>query len=204
MEQISNLAKRASIVESESAENGLKSRSVSPSNQGQLHQTISRTDTINHRHMDRLWQRLSETFGAAFTTPYGHKPNQSWIDALRDLTVDEVRKGLDKLFTWESDFPPNALQFRDMCRPVTAPAHEIYKPLPKPPRNPKVVENALQQMKRLVQGETIRDSRESNLDLSNPNSGCTCKLKPDAAGLMNQFDRSCSYCRELDELRVML
>lgn len=162
--------------------------------------------SLSESHFDRLWQRMIEAYGHKWVSNYGLTPNETWKAGLADMSTDEIKRGLIALKNFQDDdgWPPTLLQFVDLCRPRTAPAHEIYKPLAKPPRNPKVVENALQQMKRLVQGETIRDSRESNLDLSNPNSGCTCKLKPDAAGLMNQFDRSCPYCRELDELRVML
>lgn len=41
-------------------------------------------------------------------------------------------------------------------------------------------------------------------DFSEIAKGCTCKLSPDALGRLNQIDRSCPFCNELDEISKKL
>ena len=136
----------------ENAGNGSKSRSdLQPPG---FHSENS-TRLPELRRMDQLWQILAETFGSAFTTPYGHSPNNAWISALRDLGADELMRGVDSLLTWAEPFPPNALQFRQLCRPMTTKAHDAYVPLPEP-------ESDFEQRKR-VADEAIRSLREGCL-----------------------------------------
>lgn len=77
---------------------------------------------------------MAETFGHKWTSNYGTAPNQSWIDGLADMTVDDLRNGLSNLRGWQDDegWPPTLLQFRELCRPRAAPAHAAYQPLPAP------------------------------------------------------------------------
>lgn len=75
---------------------------------------------------------MSETFGHSWFHNYGSVPNSAWIDGLSDLTVDDIRFGLDALKSWKSEFPPNMLQFRNLCRPVVEEAHKFYQRLPEP------------------------------------------------------------------------
>ena len=165
--------------------------------------------------MDRLWQRLSETFGAAFTTAYGHRPNQAWCDALSGLTVGEIKRGLDGLFTWTDAFAPNALQFRDLCRPRTHAAHEAYVPLPAPSGDFEARQRiALDTIRALREGILRPDTEDRRglsaetrallpaldgdagalalaTDIATRQSGCTCAI------VDRGVDRSCPACQRL-------
>lgn len=90
------------------------------------------TGNLNESHFDRLWLRMGQTFGHAWFTAYGAEPNAAWIDGLSDMTVEDIAFGLGALKGWKGDFPPNMLQFRDLCRPAIQEAHKIYRRLPEP------------------------------------------------------------------------
>jgi hypothetical protein len=54
-----------------------------------------------------------------------------WAKVLTGLTVDDLKHGLDK---WDSKYPPNVMEFRDLCRerrgnnqprPQTIPASQM-------------------------------------------------------------------------------
>jgi hypothetical protein len=77
---------------------------------------------------------MAETFGHQWTSNFGTEPLPGWIDGLADMTVDDIKTGLGNLKTWQAEggWPPNMLQFRELCRPHSAPAHTDYVPLPQP------------------------------------------------------------------------
>jgi len=75
---------------------------------------------------------MSETFGHSWFHNYGSVPNSAWIDGLSDLSVDDIRFGLEALKSWKSEFPPNMLQFRNLCRPAVEEVHKFYQCLPEP------------------------------------------------------------------------
>jgi len=76
---------------------------------------------------------MGQTFGHAWFSSYGAEPNSAWIDGLADMTVDDIKFGLGALKGWKSEFPPNMLQFRALCKPTLEDAHKIYRPsLPEP------------------------------------------------------------------------
>ena len=87
---------------------------------------------LNESHFDRLWLRMGQTFGHAWFTAYGAEPSAAWIDGLSDMTVEDIQFALGALKGWKSDFPPNLLQFRALCKPVVEVAHKIYRRLPEP------------------------------------------------------------------------
>jgi hypothetical protein len=77
---------------------------------------------------------MSETFGHAWVSSFGSEPNSAWIDGLSDMTVDDIKFGLCALTGWKSDFPPNLIQFRALCRPSVEECHKIApRALPEPP-----------------------------------------------------------------------
>ena len=88
---------------------------------------------LSESHFDRLWQRMAEVFGHSWVSSFGTEPNDSWKDLLADLNEEDIRFGLIALRrAWKSDFPPNAIQFRALCKPVVDMAHKIYRRLPEP------------------------------------------------------------------------
>lgn len=88
---------------------------------------------LSESHFDRLWQRMAEVFGHRWTTSFGKEPNDSWRDGLADMTEDDIRFGLMAIKQgWKSEWPPNMLQFRALCRPTIDEAHKIHRRLPEP------------------------------------------------------------------------
>lgn len=76
---------------------------------------------------------MGQTFGHTWFTSYGAEPNEAWIDGLSDMTVDDIKFGLGALKGWKSEFPPNLLQFRSLCKPTIEECHKIApRALPEP------------------------------------------------------------------------
>ena len=67
----------------------------------------SKPDFDSSGLMWELWDRLTEYYGAAFTSQYGEEPNATWAHELRMLTADQFRRGFELLKTRDSSFPPN-------------------------------------------------------------------------------------------------
>ncbi len=64
---------------------------------------------------------------------------------LRKMTGDEIAHGLD---VWDSEYPPNAYQFRDSCRSGRqSKSHQVYKALPKPKADPAVAAKNIKAMR---------------------------------------------------------
>lgn len=100
---------------------------------------------------------MSETFGHAWVSSFGAEPNAAWIDGLSDLSVDDIKFGLGALKSWKSDFPPNLIQFRGLCRPTIEEAHKIRKAaLPEPDES---------RARRLEAGRTALSGLRQNLGL---------------------------------------
>lgn len=87
---------------------------------------------LDERHHDLFWQRMTETFGHKWTSSYGLDPSPAWKDGLADMTLDEVRHGLQAVRDWHEEWPPTVPQFRELCRPTATAAHSDYVPLPAP------------------------------------------------------------------------
>ena len=87
---------------------------------------------------------MADAFGHKWTSSYGLTPNKGWVDGLADMTIDDIKVGLANMKGWHDDegWPPNLMQFRELCKPRSAPAHEIYKPLPAPTSSPEARKNA--------------------------------------------------------------
>lgn len=112
-----------------------------PVNDGSTNKTVEQMNreafskgNLKPSHFTLLWQRMAEVYGHQWTSSFGTEPNQAWIDALADMTTDDIRTGLVNLKSFASDdgWPPNALQFRELCRPNASPAHTQYTSLPAP------------------------------------------------------------------------
>ena len=60
------------------------------------------------------------------------------------MTVEEIKNGLVSLKDFQNDdgWPPTLFEFRQICRPKSSPAHEIYKPLPAPKSSYEARKNA--------------------------------------------------------------
>ena len=80
----------------------------------------SEQDRINsERLMDRLWQRLSEVYGHQLHSQYGEVMPESWERLLKGVTPDQIKDGLNRLSVRTEAWPPNAVEFRQLCMPET-------------------------------------------------------------------------------------
>jgi hypothetical protein len=69
--------------------------------------------------ISKLWGKLATLYGAAFTKPYGVDidKNGVWHQALLLVSEIDIEYGFKKLILTEryKSFPPNPLQFRELC-----------------------------------------------------------------------------------------
>lgn len=77
-----------------------------------------------------VWAILADQYGAQWT--HGSEPSMGWVYALRDMTGDQLRQGVDNLVHREdSKWPPNAQEFADLCLTSFTwerAAHKIWSP----------------------------------------------------------------------------
>ena len=70
-------------------------------------------DEVEHSaYMLKLWVVMSETYGHKWTTPMGEKPNQTWVESLRDLTDEQWGQAVSKLRHSTDEWPPSLPEFR--------------------------------------------------------------------------------------------
>lgn len=80
-------------------------------------QTNERERDKHERMMDRLWLRLLEVYGHQLNSQYGETIPDSWERLLTGLTAEQIKQGLEKLVTRKDSWPPNAVEFRQLCLP---------------------------------------------------------------------------------------
>lgn len=131
MQDMKTLTTRLSGKPEELAPHGEESKKATVE---QMNRKAFSKGNLTASHFERLWVRMAEVYGHKWSSQYGSKPAQSWIDGLADMSVEEIRDGLLALKDWQGDdgWPPALFEFRQLCRPRSSLAHEIYKPLPSP------------------------------------------------------------------------
>jgi hypothetical protein len=69
--------------------------------------------------ISNLWGKLSTLYGATFTKPYGVSVdiNGVWHQSLSLVSADDIEYGFKKLLLTDkyNTFPPNPMQFRELC-----------------------------------------------------------------------------------------
>jgi hypothetical protein len=87
-----------------------------------LHSAKKLDDSIQEVQMNNgfiatLWLQLTDIYGMRFINLYGEKDSGVWFQALRDLTEEEIERGLHAMFRDErfETWPPNCTQFRHLC-----------------------------------------------------------------------------------------
>lgn len=93
------------------------------------------SDVWEQKHFNLFWQRMIEANGKRFSYEYGEIPNQSWIEALRELTFDQVKYAIDEGKRMGDEHPPTLAKFcyrakQHGKKPVAA--HNDVPKLPKP------------------------------------------------------------------------
>jgi len=67
------------------------------------------------KRADRVWKRLIEAYGSRVAENYGRDVPKSWIDAIEDLTDEQVVYGLRKVVRDTPIHPPSLGQFVAAC-----------------------------------------------------------------------------------------
>lgn len=98
--------------------NTLTSRAVRSIESGPQPQSAS-DSAFFERVMDRLWERMAEIYGHRWTSAYGETPAQGWEIALRGISPERIKQGLELMAADRKyhDWPPAALEFRALCLP---------------------------------------------------------------------------------------
>lgn len=68
---------------------------------------------------------MQEMFGNAWVTMFKDVPNQTWIDALSQLTEKDINRGLNNIIRDGLDYPPNLPKFLNFCKPEIV--EDVYK-----------------------------------------------------------------------------
>lgn len=71
------------------------------------------------RIVEEIWKTLAGVYGSSLVSQYGEVMPEEWIALLKGLTPSQIKEGLNKLATRESSFPPNGVEFRQLCLPET-------------------------------------------------------------------------------------
>ena len=62
-----------------------------------------------------LWTRFSEIYGHQWASQQGDEPNDTWIRGLAGLSPDEYAVGFNALLKRTDTWPPNLVEFRQLC-----------------------------------------------------------------------------------------
>ncbi len=96
--------------------------------------------------MERLWKKMLSFYGRQWEASYGHVDGEvykDWSAAIANLSVEQIKTGLDEIAKEGNEFPPNLIKFMRLCRTSTSPSFVTFnsKALPPPDisKRPKVV-----------------------------------------------------------------
>ena len=62
-----------------------------------------------------LWQRMAEMYGHQWASQQGDEPNDTWARGLADVTPEQFGAGLRALLKRAEKWPPNLVEFRQLC-----------------------------------------------------------------------------------------
>lgn len=96
-------------------------------------------------------------YGHRWTSSYGEKDDGTWLTGLADVTVEQIKIGLEKCRTRKiqpgrEDWPPTLTEFRGLCLlTYAAPYHKPFqKALPRPPADRSIAMAALAACRRML------------------------------------------------------
>ena len=83
--------------------------------------------------MHTLWSRFSEMYGHQWGSQQGDEPNDTWIKGLADISNEQLGAGLQALIKRQETWPPNLIEFRQLCLNEDPgqwerQAHKLYEP----------------------------------------------------------------------------
>ena len=112
--------------------------------------------TLSDKQVGQVWQRMASMYGHRWTSNYGIEDDGTWRKGLAGLTTAQIGVGLVKCLkrkpqSGAEDWPPTLNEFRAMCLPEKIPAyHRDYIALPRPPRDPELIEKSLTAMREVL------------------------------------------------------
>ena len=76
---------------------------------------------------------MAEIYGHKWTSAYGEKPVDTWVDGLGDMAPQEIANGLQACLVNGDPWPPSLPEFRQLCRPakVNRINSEMYQERPR-------------------------------------------------------------------------
>ena len=106
-----------------------------------------------------LWQRMNEIYGHQWASQQGDDPNDTWIRGLDGLSNKQFGSGLRALLTRDETWPPNLVEFRQLCTGQDPgawerQAHRIYEP------ERRLVDLTAKEAARAAGEETLAELRE--------------------------------------------
>ena len=70
---------------------------------------------------ERVWTRLTDSYGAKFVEAYGENPNDTWCQVIDDMSDDQIRYALRQVMRESPAFPPTLGQFEQAGRSLPKP-----------------------------------------------------------------------------------
>lgn len=66
--------------------------------------------------VDRLWQRMAETYGHKWVSSFGEKPTLPWINKINNSEPLFLKAGIDEMFIQLPEWPPTLPEFISLCK----------------------------------------------------------------------------------------
>lgn len=88
---------------------------LAPSGRAQSNESKEQQEASGSERAVRVWQALTQMFGAAFPAAYGETPPTIWIRSIEGMTDEHVAKGLRSLAKVKRGYPPNLTEFVEAC-----------------------------------------------------------------------------------------
>jgi len=109
-------------------------------------QTTSADSALSDRHIALLWERMAMIYGHRWVSSYGAKDDGTWLTGLADITVQQIKRGLEQCRTSADEWPPTLPVFRSRClvTQYAAAYHRPFEKLPEPQRDPMIVAVAIE------------------------------------------------------------
>lgn len=122
----------------QAANSALSNLSAQPSRNGNAQSSKAKP---SQALLNAFWLGMTEEFGHAWTSQYGTDPNpdSAWAEALYDVSIDQLKRGIFAMRLLASDWPPSVGRFRAMCLGIPSLAHVKHE-LANKKRSPFVVQ----------------------------------------------------------------
>lgn len=86
-----------------------------PLNESPQSEPLSASNLPPNHPLWELWQRMSEIYGHQWASQQGDEPNDTWLRGLGDLSPAQFGAGLRALLDRQDSWPPNLVEFRQLC-----------------------------------------------------------------------------------------